>query len=90
MSQERMECALIKVEGGAKVRTSEVVGFCYEVPKVGQRFTMYGTPIDPSKDVRMVSTSRVRKIENIQDGSQRFMTSRIFTTTGSVYEVVMW
>jgi len=44
------------------VRTKEIVGFCFELPKVGRRFTMFGESLDKRLDIRMLNTSPVRKI----------------------------
>ena len=41
------------------LRTDEVEGYCYAEPTEGKRFAMQGPALDPSKDFRAVTTSKV-------------------------------
>lgn len=42
-----------------RVRTKTVMGFARELPVVGEPFTMFSDPLDPSANIRMVSTTPV-------------------------------
>lgn len=45
------------------VRTNEVVGVTEDLPKVGSRFIMFGAPVDPKFDIRMIETSVVTAVD---------------------------
>lgn len=62
------------------VRTKEVVGEPIHLPKIGERFVMLASPLDPNKSIRVLSTSRIIRLDK---------TENIFTieTENSVYQI---
>lgn len=65
-----------------KVRTAEMVGEFNELPQLHYSFSIYGAPIDPTKDFRAITTSPVTAIK--QAGMGKLFK---FTTLNSVYEL---
>ncbi len=57
-----------------KLRTIETLGFCHELPKVNERFTMWSEGIDFG--IRLIQTSVVQEV-----------TDTTFKTTNSEYKV---
>lgn len=59
---------LIKIESEHNLlRTDEVVGTFLDVPKVGERFTIYAEPLSNEANIRTVNTSPVKSIEKIYE-----------------------
>ena len=44
------------------VRTKEIVGKCYNLPKVGNAFFMVAAPLDKRAAVRYFHSSRIEKV----------------------------
>jgi len=73
---------LTRVENGSALRTSEVEGTTSALPAVGKPFLMFGEPLDPTVgNVRMVETSPVKSIENVNRRALQF------TTRNSTYRL---
>lgn len=63
MEPKRINCTLTKVSTNINdLRTNEVTGYCLELPEENERFNMYGSPLDPNANVRVISTSPVQKL----------------------------
>lgn len=45
------------------LRTDSIPGHFVDEPKIGDRFTMYGKPLDKRANVRWVNTSEVKSIK---------------------------
>lgn len=43
-------------------RTKDIEAFAIKLPKVGKRFTVFGSPLNPEADLRMWSTSPVKGV----------------------------
>lgn len=56
-----------------RVRTKETVGKAVRLPIEGKHFTLFAKPIDKSQDVRMLSTSRIKSVQE-EDGIYYFET----------------
>jgi hypothetical protein len=46
----------------SRLRTSEVIGFCDEMPQVGKTFQMISEPLEQSKGFRLINTNPVTEI----------------------------
>ncbi|MBC7458190.1 MAG: hypothetical protein H7235_07935 [Bdellovibrionaceae bacterium] len=61
------------------LRTSEVFGYFDNLPKAGNCFVIYSTPLDSSAgNVRIVTTSKIISIEVLPRGLIRFATQNSF------------
>lgn len=70
-----MKVKLERLENGSALRTSMVVGVADDLPEVGQRFSMYGEPLDPTVgDTRVVTTSLVKSVERVSRWVEEFKT----------------
>ncbi len=49
------------------IRTSEIPGCFESPPKEGREFLIFGEPLDGKADLRMVRTSRIKKVETEGD-----------------------
>jgi len=67
---------LQRLVGGEALRDSEISGWTYDLPAVGESFLFYGPPRDPIADLRVINTSPIASI----DAGGDFTTS-----SGSVY-----
>jgi len=67
------------------VRTKEILGNCSGVPRKGKRFVMSSTPLDKSKDIRVLTTTVLKSVR--KDGDTYY-----FETQNSKYklEVQAW
>jgi hypothetical protein len=63
-----------------RLRTASISGWCRTLPKVGARFFMTAEPLDPQKDVRMVTTSPVSSVSREGD-------TILFDTQNSTYRL---
>lgn len=79
--------SLVKISGSdtkpsfAPLRTKSTDGFFYTDPKENQSFVFYGISLSENADLRMISTSPVKEIE--QTEKRRW----VFTTHSSTYEL---
>jgi hypothetical protein len=64
------------------LRTNNIEGYTLAEPQVGACFLMFGEPLDPAADARMVSTSLIQSVE--RDGEVF-----TFTTLNSTYRVTI-
>jgi hypothetical protein len=72
-----------------KLRTDEVIGVCYESPKVGDSFIMYAESLELKGGTRVVYTTPVLSVVwDPPDGSQRVI-GCTFTTQNSTYHLDM-
>jgi len=62
------------------VRTKKIVGECSRLPVEGRTFLMSAEPIDKSKDVRILHTTRLKSVRK-EDNTY------YFETQNSVYEL---
>jgi hypothetical protein len=62
------------------VRTKEIIGKCVLLPLEGKRFTMTSEPLDPTKTLRVVTTSIIQSI--YEDGEVYY-----FETENSNYKL---
>jgi len=60
------------------VRTKEIIGECITIPVIGQQFVMFSTPLDNTKNVRLLRTSTIKSVK--KEGSKYF-----FDTENSSY-----
>jgi len=44
------------------VRTKKIVGECASLPIEGKTFLMFSEPLDPSKNIRMLHTSKIKSV----------------------------
>ncbi len=56
-----------------RVRTREIVGECSHHPVEGKTFLMFAEPIDKSKSVRMLHTSKLKSVRK-EDNTYYFKT----------------
>ncbi len=63
------------------LRTNEMDGLFFEVPVVGKSFVITGQAINPKASVRLIYTSKVKRIE--LKGEKTI----VLTTQNSVYQV---
>lgn len=71
---------LYKITGGNSVRTSTVEGMCVSLPKKGEAFNIVARPFVDGSVARVVSTSEVQEITEIDSGV-------IIKTLNSTYKV---
>jgi hypothetical protein len=57
----------------ANMRTSEMPGYFFQLPAVGERFKIFGQPIDSAAEFRVISTSEVWHVQHLP-GVVRFAT----------------
>jgi len=50
-----------------RVRTREIVGECANLPVEGKTFLMFAEPIDKSKSMRMLHTSKLKSVRKEDD-----------------------
>ena len=72
---------LTRVANGSALRTSDVDGVAGDLPEVGSSFVMFAKSLDPELDMRVVSTSEVRSVEELGPGVSQF------TTLNSTYRL---
>jgi hypothetical protein len=46
-----------------RVRTKEIVGECATLPIEGETFMMFAEPIDKTKDVRWLHTTKIKSVK---------------------------
>lgn len=64
------------------LRTDFVVGECFNLPRVGSCFFMWGPPLDPTAgSERQVETTPVKTVTGLFNGATRF------TTQNSTYDL---
>jgi hypothetical protein len=51
----------------SRVRTEEILGGCASIPKEGGTFEMFAEPLDETKDVRWLHTSRIKSVQKEGD-----------------------
>lgn len=56
------------------LRTAEVVGIARCLPKPGVSFSLLARPLNPEADVRLVMTSRVVEVEELEHDVYNFRT----------------
>jgi len=71
-----------KVQGGAAVRTDEVIGSTNHLPVLNSPFSLLGKSLTEGGSFRLVSTSPVVEIQEVNEN-----TSLLVTASGSVYKV---
>lgn len=69
-------------ENDNAVRTITMCGEYSELPRVGSRFTIYGEPLDRTKDYRMIRTGLIKEIKTRPD-----LEGVILVTENSTYEL---
>ncbi len=70
-----------------RLRSDRVDGIAPGVPTVGQCFYMGSSPIDLTKDMRLVRTSPVKSVKETKSGSK---TIYDFETENSTYRLTAW
>lgn len=65
------------------LRTRSLQGWCFDLPVVGSSFTIMGQPISEGAVARVVTTSPVLSIENLDQSSSALR----FRTKNSTYEL---
>ena len=56
------------------LRTPSVEGTTYQLPTIGCCMVVWGEPLDPQADIRMVKTSEIQAVYARQGQGQRFDT----------------
>lgn len=56
-----------------RVRTKKIIGECASLPVEGQTFLMFADPLDTSKSVRMLHTSKLKSVRK-EDSTYYFET----------------
>lgn len=80
-----MRGTLTRLSGGHALRTDEVTGEFTRPPTKGKRFEMISEPINPSALARLVDTSPVRSVDNVNiDGGWGWVFE---TASGSCYSL---
>ena len=77
-----MKVIMRKLKGGVNIRTEEVCGECDAYPKVGKSFSMTSVPLVPGYDVRVIETSDVQGLSNMNG-------IIVMETLNSMYELVI-
>jgi hypothetical protein len=77
-----MKAKLTRLTDNGHTRTREIVGEAPLPPQVGQSFVMTAAPLDPTKDFRLVETSRVMYMTTVFDSPRKIK----FTTENTDYE----
>lgn len=72
---------LTKIIGGKNLRTNEVIGSTRALPKKDRNFSMISESLIPELDYRLVVTSRIVSLEQIENNYV------FITETGSKYQV---
>jgi hypothetical protein len=71
------------------LRTDEVIGVCFDSPKVGESFVMYAESLELKDATRVIYTTAILSVVwDPPDGSQRGV-GCIFTTQNSTYHLDM-
>ena len=56
-----------------RVRTKKIIGECTSLPMEGRTFLMYSEPLDPSKNLRMLHTTKLKSVRK-EDSIYHFET----------------